>query len=71
MHSITDVIKHFKQNRSEELPETAIAEACCEAGMTWRETLPPTGRCPSYRFCRCLALAAIGQVQTPAKESAG
>lgn len=39
MHSITDVIKHFKQNWTEELSETAIAEACREAGMTWRETL--------------------------------
>jgi hypothetical protein len=39
MHSITDVIKHFKQNWSEELSETAIAEACRDAGMTWRKTL--------------------------------
>jgi len=38
MHSITDVIKHFKQNWTEELSKTAIAEACREAGMTWRET---------------------------------
>ena len=26
MHSITDVIKHFKQNWTEELSETAIAQ---------------------------------------------
>jgi hypothetical protein len=39
MHSITDVIKHFKQNWTEELSEGAIAQACHEAGMTWRETL--------------------------------
>jgi len=35
MHSITAVIKHFKKNWTEELSETAIAEACREAGMTW------------------------------------
>lgn len=39
MHSITDVIKHFKQNWTEELSETAIAQACHEVGMTWRDTL--------------------------------
>ncbi len=42
MHNITDVIKHFKQNWTEELSKTAIAQACRKAGMTWREaTLNP------------------------------
>jgi len=31
MHSITDVIEHFKQNWTD-------AQVCHEAGMTWRET---------------------------------
>ena len=38
MHRITDVLKHFKQNWTEELSETAIAQACHEAGTTWRKT---------------------------------
>jgi len=38
MHSITDVIEHFKQSWTEELSETAIAQACREADMSWRET---------------------------------
>ena len=38
MRSITDVIAHFKQNWTAELSATAIAQACREAGMTWRET---------------------------------
>jgi len=39
MHSITDAIRHFKQNWTEELSMTAITQACHEAGMTWRETM--------------------------------
>lgn len=39
MRSITDVVKHFKQNWTEELSADAITSACREAGMTWRETL--------------------------------
>jgi len=38
MHRIADVIEHFKQNWTEELSETAIAQACREAGLLWRET---------------------------------
>jgi len=39
MRSITDVVRHFKQNWTEELSSTAISQACQEAGMTWRETM--------------------------------
>jgi hypothetical protein len=38
MRSITDVIGQFKQNWSEELSPTAIAQACCDAGMSWNES---------------------------------
>ncbi|MCH7752844.1 MAG: hypothetical protein IH898_11910 [Planctomycetes bacterium] len=38
MRSITDVVRHFKQNWTEELSATAIAQVCREAGMTWRDT---------------------------------
>jgi hypothetical protein len=39
MRSITDVVRHFKQNWTEELSVMAITQACHEAGMTWRETM--------------------------------
>lgn len=38
MRSITDVVRNFKQNWTEELSVTAIAQACREAGMSWRDT---------------------------------
>ncbi len=42
MHSITDIVRHFKQNWTEELSEAAIDQACREAGMTWHDsTLTP------------------------------
>ena len=42
MRSITDILGHFKQNWTEELSETAIGQACREAGMTWYDsTLTP------------------------------
>ena len=39
MRSITDVVRQFKQNWTEELTADAITLACREAGMTWRETM--------------------------------
>lgn len=39
MHSITDVIRHFKQNWTEELSTTAIAKACRDAGMRWHNSI--------------------------------
>jgi len=39
MRSITDVIKHFKQNWTGELSTTAIAEACRDTGMTWHNSI--------------------------------
>lgn len=42
MHSITDVVRQFKQNWTEELSSTAITQACRDAGMRWYEsTLNP------------------------------
>ncbi len=42
MRSITDILAHFKQNWTEELSETAIAQTCRQAGMTWHDsTLNP------------------------------
>ena len=38
MRSITEVIGQFKQNWSEELSPTAIAQACRDAGMSWNES---------------------------------
>lgn len=38
MRSITDVVRQFKQNWTAELSAAAIAQACRQAGMTWRET---------------------------------
>jgi hypothetical protein len=42
MRSITDVVRQFKQNWTEELAPSAIAQACRDAGMRWHEsTLNP------------------------------
>lgn len=42
MVSITDVLRRFKQNWSEELSPAAIAQACRDAGLRWYEsTLNP------------------------------
>lgn len=42
MRSITDVIRHFKQNWMRELCPEAIERACRDHGMTWRQsTLNP------------------------------
>ena len=42
MHSITDILRRFKQNWTEELAPHAIAQACRDAGMKWYEsTLNP------------------------------
>ena len=42
MVSITDVLRRFKQNWTEELSPTAIAQACSDAGMKWYDsTLNP------------------------------
>ena len=38
MHSITDVVKQFKQNWTDELSPTAIAQACRDAGMNWNNS---------------------------------
>lgn len=38
MVSITDVLRHFKQNWTEELSPSAIAQACRDAGMRWNES---------------------------------
>ncbi len=38
MHSITDVIAHFKQSWTDELSSQAIAQACRDAGMRWYES---------------------------------
>ena len=39
MRSITDVVRHFKQNWTEELSPRAIELACREAGMAWHDSL--------------------------------
>lgn len=42
MRSITDIIRHFKQNWTSELCPEAIERACREQGMVWRQsTLNP------------------------------
>ena len=42
MRSITDVIRHFKENWTSELCPDAIERACREQGMKWRQsTLHP------------------------------
>ena len=42
MRIITDVVRNFKQNWTEELSATAIAQVCRDAGMTWHNsTLNP------------------------------
>jgi len=38
MRSITDVVRQFKQNWTEELAPAAIAQACRDAGMSWNES---------------------------------
>lgn len=39
MHSITDIVRNFKQNWTEELSATAIAQACRDAGMIWNNSM--------------------------------
>jgi hypothetical protein len=39
MRSITDVVRQFKQNWTEEISPSAIAQACCDAGMSWNDSL--------------------------------
>ncbi|MCH7688518.1 MAG: IS4 family transposase [Planctomycetes bacterium] len=42
MHIITDIVRRFKQNWTEELSAHAIAQACLDADMTWHDsTLTP------------------------------
>ena len=42
MVSITDVLRRFKESWTEELTPDCIAQACRDAGMTWKEsTLNP------------------------------
>ncbi len=38
MHSITEVIRHFKQNWTKELSATAITQACRKSGMNWNDS---------------------------------
>jgi len=38
MHSITDILGHFKQNWTKELSSTAISQACRDADMTWYDS---------------------------------
>lgn len=38
MFSITDVLRRFKQNWTEELSGDAVAQACRDAGMSWNES---------------------------------
>jgi len=38
MSSITDILRRFKQNWTEELSPQAIAQACRDAGMRWYES---------------------------------
>lgn len=38
MHSITDVIAHFKRSWTDELSSEAIAQACRDEGMRWYES---------------------------------
>jgi len=38
MHSITDIVRRFKQNWTEELSAHAIARACLDADMTWHNS---------------------------------
>ena len=37
--SITDVVRHFKQNWTEELSAIAIEQACRDAGMSWHNSM--------------------------------
>ena len=39
VRSITEIIKHFKQNWTEELSGDSIAKACRDAGMTWLDSM--------------------------------
>lgn len=39
MHSITDIVRRFKQNWTEELSPQNIADACRDCGMTWIESM--------------------------------
>ncbi len=39
MRSITDVVRQFKQDWTEELSPDAIAQACRDAGMTWHNSM--------------------------------
>lgn len=38
MHSITDVVRQFKQNWTEELSPAAITRSCRDAGMKWYDS---------------------------------
>lgn len=38
MHSITDVLRRFKQDWTKELSPDTIAQACRDAGMQWYES---------------------------------
>lgn len=39
MRSIAEIVKHFKQNWTEELNNESIASACRDSGMTWIKSL--------------------------------
>ena len=39
MHSITDIVRRFKQNWTEELSACAIDQACRDADMTWHNSV--------------------------------
>ena len=39
MRSITQIVKHFKQNWIEELSDDSIAKACRDTGMTWLDSM--------------------------------
>ncbi len=39
MRSIPDVVRHFKQNWTEELAPQNMPEACRDCGMTWIESM--------------------------------
>ena len=52
MRSITDVVRQFKQNWTQQLSETGIDEACRRSGMTWIDsTLNPITTVQIF-FCR-------------------
>ena len=61
MQSITEIVKQFKQNWTEEINSASIEQACRDCDMTWIDSSSSRPEMPSMRIgeISCLGASAF------------